>query len=403
MMFYNENFTATVLGRSQANRLFEVVERKPEMKLEFKRQPIPGLPGIYYEGEASVVNFERNFDREDNVNQPYRSVRYDMFHQLLYPKQYFHWLNITPRVGARGTIYTRNNNPADPQPDDEISRYILNAGAEASFKLSKTWLDAQNENLGIDGIRHVAEPFINFSYSPKPNVRPDEFRGFDNYIPSLRLPSLNYPAFQSIDSLDQVTTLRHGIRNKIQTKRDGINVDLIDWVLYADLDLEREQAVLVDKPYSQLYNDLTFEPVPWLKLEIDSSLGLTKESFNEVNSKLTWQVMPALEATVGNRYLNDAPLFNPTTGDRFFPNSNLLYEEIMYRLNENWKFSQQISFEADNGKLEEQRYTIYRDLTSWNLALTGAFRDNKDIKDEFIVYLSLTLKAFPEQSIGFHY
>ena len=400
LTYYNDNFTITGLGRAQLNDIFEVSERKPELKIELKRQKIPFTP-ISYEGESSVVSFEKRYDRDDPLHpDSYRAVRYDTFHQILYQRQYFGWLSLTPRAGIRGTYYTRNNLEDNPDPHQDVARFVFNTGLEASFKLSKTWQDVRCERLGIYGLRHVVEPFINLSYVPTPNKTPDEFRGFDTRLPSTHPAPLNYPAFNSIDSIDQLTVLRHGVRNKLQTQRDGANVDLIDWLIYADLDLEREQGFLVDAPYPQVYNELEVNPVPWLRLNIDSALGLSDDSYNEFNSKLTWQPVAALELSVGNRYISNVPVFDPHTGDRVIENSHLFSFGSFYRINESWKFSNSLSFEAADGTLQEQRYTIARDFTSWNISLSAAYRDNRDVQDEYMVYLGFTLKAFPEQSLS---
>jgi hypothetical protein len=51
--------------------------------------------------------------------------------------------------------------------------------------------------------------------------------------------------------------------------------------------------------------------------------------------------------------------------------------------------------------LEEHEYTVYRDLSAWQMALSYRDRDNRQSKSEQQVYFSLTLKAFPNQKIGF--
>ncbi|MFH1066479.1 MAG: hypothetical protein V1746_01040 [bacterium] len=407
MMYYNPNFTLTLLGRTQVNNLFEVVERKPELSLEFKRQKIPYTP-LSYEGEMSMVNFERVYDRDTDPQNlmTYRAVRYDMFHQILYPRQYWGWLSITPRAGFRATYYSRNNDLTDADPEGDLSRCVFNTGVEASFKVSKTWLDIQNERWGIDGLRHVAEPFLNFSYVPASNEGTDKFRGFDDRIANTQIVPINYPSYNSIDSIDKVLTLRHGIRNKIQTKRDGENVDLFDWALYGDLDMEHrswgvytdsagvERVFRVNHVYPELHNDVVINPLPWLRMNIDSAAGLSQDSFDEVNSKVTWQLHPSLEASVGFHYLDNVP---------FADNSSLITCGTFWRLNEDWQVSQDLAFESNDGTIQEQRYTLYRDLTSWNVAVSVAWRGNRGVQDEFLTYLSLTLKAFPEKPLSASY
>jgi len=414
-MYYNSNFTATLLARAQVNNLFEVAERKPEFIVEFKRQKLFNLP-ISYEGESSITNFELQFDKNEPTyallnGQPvptgYGAYRYDTFHQFLYPRQYFGWLSVTPRAGIRGTFYKYydSNSPLATGSDENFGRGIFNAGLESSFKLSRTWGDVQNEALGIDGLRHVAEPSINLAWTQITNRAPSEFAGFDDRIPNTRAQPLNYPAFNSIDSIGNRTVIRPGIRNKIQTHRDGENADLVDWYLYADLNVDGDPNYGNKAPglpgmssafLPEVYNEVAVKPVPWLNLNVYAANAVADSGFTEVNSELTWQVHPALDLSLGQRYLTNADRFLLDVQD-----SNLLTTGAFWRLNESWQFEQVLNFEADDGTLQEQRYTVYRDLGAWSTSLTTAFRDNKSVSDEFVVYLSITLKAFPQSTLKF--
>ena len=398
LVYYDPNFTITLLARAQANNLFETVERKPELNIGFKRQSFFNT-FLSYEGETSVVNFERQFDRDDKASgASYSAVRYDTFHQLSYPKQYFNWLSLTPRAGVRGTAYTQNNDPLSNDPGGDETRLALNAGMEASFKVSKTWSDIKNPGLGIDGIRHMFQPFADYSYMPDTNLDPQQFRGFDDRIPSTRLQPTYFSSFNSIDSIDNQNSLRSGVRNKIQTKRDGINVDLIDWALYTqeNFSQSREMGILGDNIVSHVYNEVALRPVPWLSFDHYSALPLSDDEFTEINNSLTWQVHPALDFKLSHFYLDNV---NYAASAFVLNDSHVFGVGTFWRLNENWKVSQDLYFEADTGALSEQRYSIYRDVGAWSTAVSASLRENDNSEDEFTVYLSLTLKAFPAANI----
>ena len=55
----------------------------------------------------------------------------------------------------------------------------------------------------------------------------------------------------------------------------------------------------------------------------------------------------------------------------------------------------QSNMKQRRGLLEEQRYAIYRDLTSWVASVGGVIRDNNGV-NEYGVLFSVTLKAFPK-------
>src|SRR5258708_1258701 len=193
-------YSLTGIARYQVNKFFEQTERLPEVVLDIKRTALFGSP-IFYEGESSIADLHRNFG-DAVVPSPspspspamnirfenYSTVRADTFHQLLYPNTYFGWLSIVPRAGFRATYYdetvdlgktmfTPSGNPLVPDfilPDPTNKNPIVDAGsgvrtvfdtgAEASFKISRTWEDAQSRMLGLDGLLHVFQPFPNFSY-----------------------------------------------------------------------------------------------------------------------------------------------------------------------------------------------------------------------------------------------
>ena len=57
---------------------------------------------------------------------------------------------------------------------------------------------------------------------------------------------------------------------------------------------------------------------------------------------------------------------------------------------------------ATTGILEQQRYSIYRDLTSWVASVGAIIRDNGGVK-EYGVLLTFTLKALPKFSFDLNF
>jgi LPS-assembly protein len=414
VMFYNPNFTGTLLTRVQINSLYEVVERKPEFLIEIKRQKLFSLP-ISYEGETSISNLNRKFDRDEPVaaalqgrpvRMPYGGYRWDSYHQFLYPRQYFNWLSFTPRLGFRGTAYDyySGNSPLLPDAQGSFGRFSVNTGFDLSFKISKTWGDYKNEKWGIDGLRHVAEPFMEYSYTPDPLGRDfQDFDGFDDRLPSTRAQPLSFSGYNSIDSIGRMNVLRQGVRNKLQTRRDGLNVDLVDWKIYGDLNIDprNDFAVAAGLPgysralFPQVYNEIAVQPLPWLRYDLYANTKVVSSGITEVTNNLSWQALPSLELRGGYSYLE-----NINRLIRGFPNSNLVTTGMFWRVNEDWQFEGSLGFEIEDGTLQDQRYTIYRDFRTWNSALTVFARQNKAVQDEFGVFLTFTLKAFPSTALS---
>jgi LPS-assembly protein len=404
----NPFYTLTVISRFQANQFFEQTERMPEVVLDIKRHALFGGP-IFYESETGVANLRRQFDNDSDF-QNYGAIRADTFHQLLYPNTYFGWLSVVPRGGFRETYYSQtrdlgktifdvSENPlvpdfllADPTLEEPLAkggdtfRTVFNAGVEASFKMSREWEDAQSRALGLDGLRHVIQPFTNFSWVSDLGPDPKSILQFDRFEPSTQLRPIDFPQFTSIDSIDRWTVWRLGVRNRLQTRRDDLTVSWLDLETYADVNFENPYD---RTPYSNLFNKLRFTPLPWASLIVNSQVPAFDKGFTEVNTNIVFQPAASLEVSAGHRYLNTNP---------FFPHSSLFVVGGYYRLNDNWGVGLQEQYEAATGVLEQQRYSVYRDLTSWVASLGAVVRDNGD-KKEYGVLLTFTLKAFPK--LGF--
>ena len=406
------NYTLTAIGRFQANNFFEQTERLPEVVLDIKRHPLFGSP-IFYEGETGIANLNRNFASGSGF-QDYSTLRIDSFHQLLYPNTYFGWLSIVPRVGFRATyydqtrdlgktIFTPNPNPLIPDfllPDPTLAapiadggstfRTIVNGGVEASFKVSREWEGAQSRSLGLDGLRHIIQPFTNFSLVSSSNSNPASILQFDRYQPATRIQPIDFPQFTSIDSIDSWSIWRLGVRNRLQTRRDDLTVSWMDVETYIDVNFDNP----FDKTqYSNLYNRISFTPLPWASFGISSQVPVFEKGFTEVNTNVSIQPMANLQLSFGHRYLNQNP---------FFANSSLYTLGGYYRFNDNWGIGVQQQYEGTTGILEQQRYSVYRDLTSWVASFGAIVRDNGGVK-EYGFLLTFTLKALPKFSFDLNF
>jgi hypothetical protein len=70
------------------------------------------------------------------------------------------------------------------------------------------------------------------------------------------------------------------------------------------------------------------------------------------------------------------------------------------RLSENWGFGTRHELELDDSTLEEQIYSVHRDLGNWVAGMGISSRDNR-FEQEYGLVFSLTLKDFPSVSLPF--
>ena len=444
-MYQDPNFTVTANARTQINNLFQTQQQKPSAKIEFKRQYIPGTfdseellkdptanPGLAYEGESSVGYLGTQWNQVSNLTD-YTAIRYDTFHQLIYPRQYFDWLNVAPRAGIRGTVYTRSNltqsgavqntstvspaNPSlnnEPLSDTSLFRYVFNFGIDASTKAYATWTDIKNKAWAIDGIRHVFEPFIQASYIPQPNVRPNEFAGFDNRVNTTESQPLNSSLYNSIDSIDKLLIVRPGMMNRMMTKRDGAPYELANWKIYTDYQPIRPELTslnyasvqvpeTVPSSLPELYNVLNVMPVPWWTATVGATTAISSDGFNSLNLGSMWQVMPALQLGGSYSYLESFPYLDALNNQVLTNTQTSLINGVAsYRLNESWMVNGGLTYSVNPGLLQQVNLGVYRDIGAWIVGAQVGNRQNDGAPSEFVALATLTLKAFPDLPLGFN-
>ncbi len=382
------DFSLSAMAQAQINDFFETVERLPDVRLTGMRQRL-GISPIYYESESSLGYFRRQY--ADDALPRYEAMRADTFQQLVLPRTLFGWLNVTPRAGGRLTYYGEADGPGGVT--EEETRGVFNTGAEASAKVSRLWKGARSRFWEMNGLRHIAEPSIQYVYVPNPSEAPARLPQFDYEVPTYRLLPIEYPDYNAIDSIDSQNALRFELYNRLQTKR-GEEIDhLLAWGLATDWRLNPRpgQATMAD-----LYSDLDFKPRTWITLSSEVRYDLEIGRLRLASHRLTLRPNDTWSLSLGQRYLRD----EPSLGADYAIGNNLIYGRIFYKLNENWAFSVAEHFEARNGLLQEQYYTVYRDFRSWTGALTFRLREQQDGEEDFSVAAMFSLKAFPRFNLG---
>lgn len=423
---WEEFYTLTLMGRWQVNDFQETTERLPELVFDFKQHQLFGLP-VYYDGESGVAQLRRSFSDEQAFGQNgfpnYQSFRFDTYHQISAPTQLFGWLNINPRAGIRltyysesGTFWEGGNSPVtevdpntgeiqvlqntarkqrsplnaptnDLQTGGAVTRPVANLGVEVSTKFSRTYERMQARWLGLDGLRHVVQPYINFSYVQNFGPAPDEIYQFDRLVPSTQLTPIDFPQFTGIDTIDTWAIARFGVRNRLLTRRDQRTLSWLTLDTFFDGNFENPYT---DASMSNIFNNLRFQPVPWFTLELDTQLPLVAEGFTEVGTR--WRFMPTRDFSfyVGNRYID---------GNEFFSDNSQVDFSAYYRINRNWAVSLYEQYEFVSNVLQYQRYMIHRDLSSWVASFGAQVRDNEGGDTDYGVLFVLTLKDAPQVTL----
>ncbi len=380
------DFSLEAVAQYQINDFYQTVERLPDVRLTAVRQPL-GVSPFYYEGESSLGYFR--FRNMTGQGMDYAAWRGDSLHQVVLPRTLFGWLQVTPRVGGRFTHYGESEGVGTTWEEED--RWVFNTGAEVSAKASRVWQGARSGALQVNGLRHIVQPSVNYVYVPEPTERPPELPQFDYEIQTLRMLPLDYPDYHAIDSIDSQNVFRFGLRNKIQTRRDGEVQNLVHWSLFTDWRLDPRPG---QGTFSDLFSDADFRPRSWCYLSSLIRYDIGGGQLRESDHRLTLVPGGTVSWGVGHRYLRDEPQYGDDYGN------NLFFSTLYFRLNENWGFRMRQQFEARDGTMEEQEYTVYRDMRSWTSALSFRIRESRTGPADVSVGVTFSLKAFPRYKLG---
>ncbi len=469
-------YTATLMAKFQLNDFYRTDTRLPEIAFDFTRQPIFDS-GFFFQGTTSfdvlheiLGSPEKTLGEQQQVagaeflkrtaSNPGNSFglsssyynqllglsaaniltndevatglqklqaflsqnsfdRFYTYNEVLYPKTVFGFLNLVPRAGVGFASYSDIKGSSDPTLSN-ATRTILHLGLDVSFKVTKKWDDVQSETFGLDGLKHVVQPYVNWSYLNTNSI--NGLPQIDRTVTTTRPLPLDIPLYTGIDSLSSWNIARVGVRNLLQTKRDGgayspdydpdtpaaiaAAAQPYSWAglnTYVDLymkdpgldpalvgDLTTANGKPLTRSNSNLYNELFWRPLPWLSFSADTQLPIGGPyAYTEANYGVNFMPDKNIAFSLGNEYLQNHPLF---------ANSNLWYTRFYARINDNWGFSMNHIYEFADHMLQYQSYSLHRDLNSWVASFGFLQRDNGGIK-QFGMIFSLTLKDFPQVTV----
>ncbi len=175
-----------------------------EYSADLYRMRIGETP-FYVQSENSVGYLEHVFSDASPLDNE-DSVRLDSATTLLMPQR-VGFLSVVPRASYRGTYYSKG-----AVDRTEEYRGIPGAGVEVSFEASKVLSD--RERWYGKGLRHKIEPYLDYIYGDS-TLEPNRLYRFDD-----------------VDSFGDENKVKLGLRNVLQTKREGRLSRFVDLDLY---------------------------------------------------------------------------------------------------------------------------------------------------------------------------
>lgn len=309
LMHRGDSYTAGLELNARLNDFYSNVNRLPEAFLDFNRQQVFGTP-FYYEGENTASYLEKVFRKSTNSVSDYDAFRVDTRHMLMLPVRALGFLSIVPRAGYRGTYYSKtreahavtnvapvtnslgavvgvtNKTTRYYTDGDPVWRNLPEVGAEASFKaFGELYRGPVGLQDGDRDLRHVFEPYADYTRRFEPNALPRELWQFDD-----------------IDKLNETNTVRIGLRNYLQTRRKEATFDLVYVDTWADFNLDPEDG---EDTFNAFGFETELRPWSWLAWDFSGRYDNAKGEFEQYKTRVNIAAYDVFKLGVDYRYQLD--------------------------------------------------------------------------------------------------
>lgn len=397
------NYQLSLQVRKRLNEFYSVYEQLPQVIFTVPQYRL-GKTRFLYSGYISpayrTLVFARGLAGED-----VSSAVFDTVQQLSYPRKYFSWLNVVPRIGTRQTYFSKSLEIVDVESidpltgniiitkktivvDKQIMRSNYYTGADFSTKISKVFY-VENDFWDVNILRHIIEPRLNYTFQPDPSEPPENVLGFTT--PETKM---NYVGL--------------ALRNKLQTKRDESTWNIIDFDLstyyYPEkydeiktiilppltgdpLALPTSQQVIEKRSFSHIAGRMRLDPFNWLLSDTDFNWDQYDGQIDTFNTEFILYRGDKLSFGLGYRYLRGLQW-----------DKMLWTSELNYAINSNWSLRMMHRYDIDKGQIEKQEYILFRDLHCWKAAF--CYRRYHDI-DETNMFFAVYPKAYPNMPFSF--
>ena len=410
--------------RPRTNDFFSVVETLPELRIDTPRQEL--FKNIYYQGEMSYSYKRmkwRDYDYPRSAGgidtKDYESSRFDSLHMFYYPFELFDSLNIIPRAGVRMTAYSKTSktkidqdqlntyfsvDSVETDPAGNIVNYDSKGGSEVRFtgelgvemnaKFYRTWDDAKSAFWEVDGLRHVAVPYLNYNYVPDPTLDRDKIYYFDD-----------------IDRITEQHFVRLGIQNRLQTRRGAYGKqEIYDWASlehYVDFHFHKEKGFDNMGDFGTIFK---WNPFPDFTATADFLMDLGEGEISKFETRFDYKINEDWNVFIGYLYQNDydqrsvysmgSALTDITSGSSFsrsFSKNQTINAGIGFPIfDDKTRGELEFYYDLERNTINQAKARIVRTLHCWEVGAEYRVKErNDDVgdrewKNTFMLTLSLT-------------
>ncbi len=242
-----EQYGAMVHVEKKMNNFETMVERLPEVRLDWKNQPF-FTDKVFNESRVQYDNLKLTSNSYATPNNT--AARTDAYSRFFVPLKW-NDISFTPTAGYRGTGYNHELNS-----NDGTYRNVMEYGADLRTHFYRIY-DVSTDKMGIDinQLRHIAVPSV-------------ALLGAVSSVDRQKLTN-----YDTTDTVDDSAKVALGLENRLQTKRvvggkmERVDVVSLNTYLFFDMKPSYENPNMKGARFSTFENNLVLRPYEWLQFQ----------------------------------------------------------------------------------------------------------------------------------------
>lgn len=391
----DSRFYVSAFTRFQPNDYQNVQQRLPEVRFDLQPTELGGT-GIYQHFNASYAmlreessdqyDFFRNRVPANDGIDALESSRANVYVGWTAPIRFGDYATFTPVLGVMTTYYGETTNEAE---SGSYSRTLGQIGFDMDLIFTGTngW---RNETWGIDGLRHVFRPVLQYRYVPNPTAGSNHIPAIDREIYLSRPTVIDLAENRAIDELYDEHVFRVGFENLFQTRAEDYGSrDLVEFNIYQDF--RKTYRPGDDRTLSDNFITLAVTPAPWLRFSLAHRMDVYDFSTNSLSTSTTLTDGDVWAFSLGTSHLYENP-YPSAYGES---KARQFWTKLDYRLNSFWAAFAELRYDDRKNLMTDQVYGVRQRVgNSWEIEYSVRYRRDAGDDSDFSFRIGASLILF---------
>ncbi|MDR2628422.1 MAG: hypothetical protein LBC30_00245 [Puniceicoccales bacterium] len=358
MSYRGQNYIASAFGQFEPNTFYGTTQQIPELRIAYLPTKLFDTK-LIHNAHLGVV---RLHNRNKDLYGATSVSRADIYYGISLPLGYKDFFTIKPIFGTRTLVYDHNFD------GDTYGKNILQGGLDISMKIIGQ-SDYTNETFGINGLKHVITPTIQYRVIPSGNGS-TKIPKFHRECFSVEIPSIDLDDMRNVDDLQRQNMVRLGIKNSLYTKSKScipkqlMRMDVFQDILFArNYDSFRQAP---QKKFPDTYLTAGIYPTSWFNFDIYGKVDPAKLHLQELKTTTTIKDANFWKLAFSTNYLK----FDGINFQKSTEQYGLLFA---FNLSSQTSIAIESQYDAMIHKFSQQRFSLATTLwSSWfvNIGIT---------------------------------